>query len=751
MTAPLPSLGTVVEVFGPDPGSARWDVTTWDEPDHGWDLADWRDVTGLAMSADLQWGADRQVGVLSVASAGRLSIRSYDPLRLLDPSNTASPYWAVLRPGTPVRLRYVPPGPSVALVNPSFEASGMAGWTAAGPAAGSGRTTVAGTPDGSYAATIIGGAAYPYYRQVFDAPTEGGTYVLQGWGLRVTGSGYPATIGLVARSAAGIVDQAWAATNATDTWQALTVSYTVPRGAGVVSLEVQVRINAATTAATDVVRFDAMSLVGPGAFVIRAGWLDTISYSHADRTGDWRASDAIPLLVQARTVVAATGVPTTLRALARYLVARTGVPVTVEPDPEDGDPVIGATPPANTDGTMGVWDWVLIAAADVLRAAWVDHDNVLRFRPYGDPRDLGLAIGGADGIPMEDLVPTADLDAVFNVVAAKVTDTTWTEARDGDSVLRYGERRLDRDRVTPGAPWWVANVLADRAEASLDYAPRTLRLRDAGDLEALVTAGMVDTVRVDVESATPPVEVSAALLGVSLAVDPESGWSGDVVAYVPSSSWDDAYTPPPVIPPIDPTPPPTVRVTRSYTCTKDTRSHRTSGGAEYGSGTEGQLPVGYWSGSKNRAALAFATIPWGGVVKVVSARLLVTTSTQVNVGFGSSPKVEARRITEGWSEGSSSSPSGSNATVWPGPSTTTTGAKQSSIVTSESNREAIDVSAIVRAWAPKAAGGSAAGIYGIALYSAAESSGTYTTEFLSRETGSSGSRPVLELTLDVLA
>ena len=593
MTAPLPAWGTVVELYGPDPGSGRWDQATWDDdPPDVWDASGWRDVTGLAMSAEVQWGADRQVGVLSVASAGRFSIRSYDPLRILDPSNVASPFFSALRPGSPIRLRY-------------------------------------------------------------------------------------------------------------------------------------------------------------GALVIRSGWLDTISYSHADRTGDWRASDAIPLLVQARVLVASLGTPpTTLRALARVLVAAAKVPLTVEADPEDGDPTIGAPPAAGSDGTLGVWDWVLIASADVLRAAWVDHDNVLRFRPYGDPRDMGLVIGG-DGIPIQDLVPTADLDAVYNVVSALVSAGVKSTATNAESVQRYGERRLDRDRITPNAAAWAANVLADRQEASLDYAPRTLRLRDAADLDALVTAGMVDVARIVVASADPPVEVAASLLGVTLRVTPESGYSGDVVAYVPASTWDDSYTPPPDPP--DPEPPATVRVTRTYACTKDSRLHRTSGGAEYGSGTEGEVPVGYWQGSKNRGLFDFASIPWTGVVKVVSARLLVTTSTQVNIGFGSAPKVEARRITGSWSEGSASSPSGSNAVTWPGPAVTTSGAKQTAVTTAESNREGLDVSAIVRAWAPTAAGGSGATKRGIALYSAGESSGTYTTEFLSRETGASGSRPVLELTLDVLA
>lgn len=589
--SPLPAWGTVVELFGPDPASARWDRTTWGDPDQPWDASSWRDVTGLALEADVEWGCDRQVGVLSTAAAGRWTVRSYDPLRLLDPSNVSSPYWSVLRPGTPVRLRY-------------------------------------------------------------------------------------------------------------------------------------------------------------GATVVRTGWLDTISYSLADRQGDWRASDAIPLLVQARVVLASLGTPpTTLRALARRLVAAAQVPVAVEPDPEDGDPTVGPAPAAAADGTIGVWDWLLQVAADILRATWVDPDNVLRFRSYGEPRDLGLAVGG-DGIPMEDLVPSSSLDAVYNVVTAKeVTGGALRTATDVESVQAYGSRRLDRDRAAPDAAWWVANVLADRSQASLDYQPRTLRLRDAQDLADLVAAGMADTVRVLVESAAPAVEVAATLVGMALRVTPEDGWSADVQVYVPASSWDDSYTPPPIEPP----PVTTTRVTRTYTATKDSRLALTSGGAKYGSGAEGQLPVGAGSGWRNRAIIDVPAIPWAGVVKVVSATLRVTTSSQVNVAFGSSPKVEARRITSSWSEGSASSPSGSNAVVYPGPSTTTSGAKQTSVTKSEGARIGLDVSAIVRAWAPVAAGGSAAKQYGVALYSPAEDSTTYTTEFLSRETGSSGSRPVLELVLDIQA
>jgi hypothetical protein len=273
-----------------------------------------------------------------------------------------------------------------------------------------------------------------------------------------------------------------------------------------------------------------------------------------------------------------------------------------------------------------------------------------------------------------------------------------------------------------------------------------MRLRDLADLTALVGAGMGDVVRIKVDSADPPVSAAATLLGLTLRVTPQDGWSGDLVCYVPAAGWDD-YTPPPIPP--DPTPPPTTTVTRSYACTKDARLALTSSGAQYGSGTEGQIPVGAWSGWKNRSVMDFGAVPWAGVVEVVSATLRLTTSTQVNIGFGSSPRVEARRITGTWSEGTASSPSGSNAVKWPGPATTTTGAVQANVTRSQSTRIALDVSAIVRAWAPTSAGGSGQPQRGIALYSASESDPARTTEFLSREAGSSGSRPVLDIVVKV--
>ena len=100
--------------------------------------------------------------------------------------------------------------------------------------------------------------------------------------------------------------------------------------------------------------------------------------------------------------------------------------------------------------------------------------------------------------------------------------------------------------------------------------------------------------------------------------------------------------------PPDPIPPnpsrPYHTETRTYACTGDTLLALTSGGAKYGAGASDSLPIGAWSGWTYRAALKFAAIPWGtvgaaGEVRAVkAARLNVRTTSQIRVGFGSSPK-----------------------------------------------------------------------------------------------------------------
>jgi hypothetical protein len=392
---------------------------------------------------------------------------------------------------------------------------------------------------------------------------------------------------------------------------------------------------------------------------------------------------------------------------------------------------------------------MLVGAFDSLRAVWISAAGVLSFRPFGAPRDLGLTIGGADGIPIDDLDSESSLAGVVNRVIAFDTTapTVAIDRTDAAGYGRLGNTMLKRDRPVPLASQWVDSVLADRSRADLTYRVGTLRIQTEADLLALIDTGMVDIAHIFVDGIAPPFTADARVLGGTFEANTETGWSATILAYVPGREWEGGAIPPPVV-----IPPPvgTQTVARVYAATKDTRAARSNTGANLGSGTEAELPVGAYQSWRNRALIDFASIPWGDVKELVSAELWVTTSTQVNIAFGSAPKVQARRITSSWGEGSASSPSGSNSTVYPGPNTTTTGATTKSVTRSQGVVHKQDVSAIVRAWAPVAAGGSGATKYGIALYSAAEDSTSATTEFWSREHGSS-TDPELHITVKIPA
>lgn len=474
---------------------------------------------------------------------------------------------------------------------------------------------------------------------------------------------------------------------------------------------------------------------------VKRGVIDEITYDLDTETGSIRATDGVAILQGANIAAASTaGAPTTLRARARWLLDKAHiVDITVEADPPDGDPTIG---PAPTEAAT-VWDWITTAALDVLRAVWLSPDNVLKFRSFGDPNDLGLAIGGDDGIPVDNLTPQSSLSGVVaTVIGYDVAAPTVKITQTNEATREYaGTNVFERTRAVPGGALWVANVLADRSGASLQYRLGTLRPRTDAELVSILDTGMVDIAHIAItkrnqgrEVLASPIEASARILGGTIRGDTATGWNATLVTYVTAAEWADAEVPPPE-PPIPPVT--TQTVTRTYVCNKDSRAFLSSSGQNLGSGTEGELPVGYWSSSKNRAFLGFATIPWSDVLEVVSAELRITTSTQVNIGFGSSPKIRVRRITSSWSEGSASSPSAGNALIWPGPTVTSSGERVEAISTSQGHLEIIPITTIARAWAPAAAGGSAAKNYGLALYSYGESSLAYTTEFWAREHGTS--------------
>lgn len=750
-----------VLLWAADPDAARWQRSSWGGA--RWSAPGWQSVGCDVGEVSSKWGAGQEAGILSTAEAGELDLVTIDPGRELDPLNASSPYYGATRPGTPLRIVGYSPGERILatayidelsydvasargriraidgiaqlaqaqlpagvslpntlrarvravvaaaglgsivpvqpeassvqqLTDPSFEDPALAAWAASAVGAGSGSIASPDAATGARVLQVKGGAGgFPQYRQAIPAEA-GGTYVLAGVTRWAAGAGAKGTLQLIALDGiGGTVASPLATSVVTDPtlWDPLTVSYTVPADGSVVSLRAVCLVNAASTTATDAPRFDDVTLTGP-----------------------------------------------TLGS-------------TLEPDP----------PVAPYDATNARPAWAVIsdAALDALTYVWIDPTGTLSFRSWGaliDAPIAGVGCRAPDADPLDQwlaglstIEATAAGDGVRNSVRAYSAGTTWQPAAtDKASLARYGPRPFDVERVVPGFATWSSRILADRGDAGLEVGLGDLRPYTVPELDALLATNLAgpSVLRVRDDAHGELIDLDVGMIGAKIGVTP-AGWRWAIVSMISRIDWD-AIDPTPPEPPIPP-PDPWHVETRTYIASSDALIALTSGGSKYGAGAASSLPVGVWSGWTYRALLAFPAIPWTKVRAIRTATLKLQSSTQVRVGFGSSPKAQLLRITSGWSAGSASSPSSGNAVVWPGPSTTTSGAVTAGLTRTQNGGNAIRCDAIARAWAPASVGGSGAGQYGIELREVSSST-TNTGEVWPVEQGGAA-RPTLELVLEV--
>lgn len=488
-------------------------------------------------------------------------------------------------------------------------------------------------------------------------------------------------------------------------------------------------------------------------YPVRTGIIDEVEFDIATSIGTIRGTDTLQLMVAASMLGGQDtdpNMPTTLRAMAEYLIAKAGLEkliyverVNDEPDPTVGKPV---------SGSVSVWGHISTAAYDVLYAAWIDRYGQLRFKSFGDPFDKGIQVGGEGGIPVATIRTTASIKNVYTRIVAYDEAGVKYEASNPDAQEIFGDLLLERKKPTPNPQGWVDALLLDRAGAALQYETGSIYPVNELQVLNLLDVNMMDIVHLAAESVTPPFNIPVRILGGYIKVDPDSGWTFELYNYIPANEWDGIIELPPDIeePPPDPEEPPvepppvdeTMKVTRWYNTEKDTGIGVT-GSTKAGQGADTVIAIGSWSGWKFRALIKPDDIPWADVISVDKASLEVTNSTQVTVGFGDVPKVTLRRITESWNEGSSDTMHTSNATVWPGPASTSTGAKTSGTLSrQEGATYLLDCTAIARAWFT----GSVQ--RGIEVRSYGEDAPKYTIEWVSSE-GADVDRPRLKLELTV--
>jgi hypothetical protein len=502
-----------------------------------------------------------------------------------------------------------------------------------------------------------------------------------------------------------------------------------------------------------------MRIVGlaPGAIPAYTAFVDEASYDVASGRGRIRAVDGLAYLAQAQLPDGAV-LPNTLRARVREVVRLAGLATLVPVEPEAAtDPDVDPPVAVHDGKSAPAWEVISRACIDALWYVWISPSGQLRFRSWGafpDAAFAGIGCPPADADPgdewilgLQTISQTASADAIRNSVRAwSAVDTFAPAIVDTPSITRYGPRPFDVDRIVPDRATWAGRILADRADAGLEVRTGTVRPYNTAELAALLNGEIAgpSIVRIRDDEHGEPIDLDLGWIGSTVGITP-AGWRWQLVTMLSRVEWED-ITPEPPDPPIPPPLDPWHVETRTYIATSDALVTLTSGGAKYGAGAATSLPFGVWQGWQYRSLIRFPTIPWSKIRALRSATLKVRTSTQVRVGFGSSPKATVHRITSNWSAGTASSPSSGNAVVWPGPSATSSGEVTYSFGTAENSDRQIRIDAIARAWGPASIGGSGAGQYGVRL--TGFSGGSNTGEVWPVEQGGAA-RPTLELVLEV--
>jgi hypothetical protein len=700
-----------IELYGFGQAVAAWDSATWGG--YVWPARQWHaiacDVAGLRYA----WGADRSLGVLTVAAGGAMELRTIDPDGTLDPSNGSSPYALDLMPGAYVRVTYQGTPIAIAVLDTitysNATGEGSIGGTDAVGVVANIKVLVPVNPPTTLRAlarSLVALAGLTYVRVEPDPP--GGDPAVGVPNEDATGE-----VGLwsaISDAAIDALHYAWVGpdllihfrSHGMPADEGLTIGLS---GVPLLELVAQSsadgivnRVKARGTTGTTYTKEDPDSIRRFGAQIVDrttrrvpdpVTWADYVVRDRAWASLEYLPSAIIPTTpAQLRSLVLMGGME-----LVRVRTDLTDPPVSVDMRS------IGLQVEVSPDG------WALAVLGYVSSVEW--SDNMTPPPPTATvPNVLGQLL--------------ADATTAISAAGLTSSSTERESASTPSSVLE--QTPAPAAVVSPGS--MVSLVVAKAAVPVTATVPAIVGSLEADATAAILAAGLVAGTRTTAASAyaAGTVSAQAPAAGSVVAI-------GSAVAYTVSTG--------------------PVRVTRTTTSTKVARVALTDTGAKYGTGAELYSPAGAYQGWQNRVLIGL-TADFSGALSVVKAVLRLRTSTQDNIEFGSNPKVRVQRLTASWSEGTATTPSSGNSVVYPGPAASSSGEASAAITRTEDRTVDIDITAIVRAWAPPAAGNSGSPNYGVRIIGYTETSATYTTEFCTDDHATTGARPQLLLTLDTI-
>lgn len=427
--------------------------------------------------------------------------------------------------------------------------------------------------------------------------------------------------------------------------------------------------------------------------VVRTGFIDEVEFNMATKVGSIRATDGVSMMVKAllpEGLLHDTTAPLTLRARAQWVLDKVDIGyIEVEATPSgELDPIVGMP----LDFPASAWQHIQSVALDALYAVWLDRNGVLRFRWYGDVPSSGVKFGKAiGGMDVDNIGVKVSMEAIYNhFIAQRDTNdkTQHDEARNEASIELFGDLLYHRERPNPQSFAWARNLLLDRESGARRWEIGTIRPQTPEHLISLLDLGMAESVWVYFDVGEPPVlNYSPIILGGALEANTESGWSANLVGYSRRSGFYPASR---------------MQYRRGVvTLNKEiwTNFEGTLGGANVGAQMQVLIsPMDTAGDEKHEALFKFADLSWTGVASLTKAVLRIYRPIHTDDPTKDSQEegwVQIERCTASWTE----------STVWPGPATTEDGQTFAYLQGSLPEWVEVNITNIVKAWAPTAIGG----------------------------------------------
>ena len=268
--------------------------------------------------------------------------------------------------------------------------------------------------------------------------------------------------------------------------------------------------------------------------LLRLGYIDTIEYDFKSKQGEISGSDSIALMAAARLMPGYDTNPATpgnLKSRADYFISEASLNIPTH--------VVGSDPPVTTalPDEQSVLTQILTSALDVLYAAWIDRDGVLRFRSFGERNETGLVFGGG-GIPIENVRVVSSMQGIYSRVVAYDTGGTGYEVAEAGAVQRHGTIIFRREHPVYYPQDWAAAVVLDRSSAYRQFVVGKVRIQTETQLNDLAWLGLGDKVQVWINSTSPTFSSWVWVAGLRFEANIDSGWSLEFTASEPRYEFD---------------------------------------------------------------------------------------------------------------------------------------------------------------------------------------------------------------------